>query len=168
MLWILFVLLIVGLLVYFHGKSLDKRRKERQERISTEYPYANFNFPETDSDGNAFQRTYTFELTGSHIERDGKNPQKYVTAISPGDPVFFKHMDVSDYPDAYYAFDMNDNPLGWLPENSLNRDTVVRRLDRNLTVLCCAKNTDSYTTRDNEEYISLIVEVAVYALPKKS
>ena len=35
---------------------------------------------------------------------------------------------VSDYPDAYYAFDMNDNPLWWLPENSLNRDTVVRRL----------------------------------------
>jgi len=167
MFWL--ILLIVFCFLGYKGYKFFKKQREEDEAYLEKYfPYRDFNFPNVDADGNELQNKYSIELTGSHHDKNGTNPQLFIRSIKEGDPVVFRHQVVKGFPSAYYAFDAHGNPLGWLPENDLHRDTIVRRLERNLTVLACAQKKGSYTTSDGEVYTSLFVKVAVYALPKET
>ena len=166
MIWI--ILLVFAIVFFILYKQTAKKLDEEHATLAKDYPYTDFNFPEHDADGNELQNTYSFELTGSHHKINDEDPEFYVRRIAIGDPVFFKHQDVPGYPAAYAAFNVNGKPLGWLPESHLNRETVVRRLERNLTVLCCAEKKGSFEDRYGNSHDCLIVKVAIYNLPKKS
>jgi len=166
MFWIILLIIIVAVLYLY--KQTSKKIDEEHAKLAENYPYTDFNFPKNDADGNELHNVYSFELTGSHREINGENPEFYVRRISIGEPVFFKHQDVPGYPSAYVALNVDGKPLGWLPEQHLNRDTVVRRLERNLTVFCCAEKKGSFTTAKGDTHDCLTVKIAVYKLPKKS
>ena len=76
MFWIILLIIIVAVLYLY--KQTSKKIDEEHAKLAENYPYTDFNFPKNDADGNELHNVYSFELTGSHREINGENPEFYV------------------------------------------------------------------------------------------
>lgn len=137
-------------------------------------------FPQTDNQGNEFFRTYQFTLTGTQYKHDGDIPENFLNDAMIGDEVQLFWDKNNRYDKQAIKVLWKGRYIGWLPARA-EKETIIRRLERNQTVLARIKNIHFIKIREKtgekDEYGNEIWEdaktktadvvIAVYKLPQR-